>query len=89
MDGSSVTGGSMKAIPGVLSQLDTPSATNTPGGRDGFATWTDSSGNLWLFGGGGFDANGNSGYLNDLWEFTPATMEWTWARRSRKGSAQI
>jgi N-acetylneuraminic acid mutarotase len=78
MDGSSTAGGSMKAIPSVLSQLDTPSATNTPGGRDGFATWTDQSGNLWLFGGGGFDANGNSGYLNDLWEFTPSTMEWAW-----------
>jgi N-acetylneuraminic acid mutarotase len=61
-----------------MAQLNTPSASNTPGGRDGSVTWTDASGNLWLFGGGGFDASGNSGYLNDLWEFTPTTMEWAW-----------
>jgi hypothetical protein len=48
--------------------------TNTPGVREGGAAWTDSSGNLWLFGGFGFELSGNatpdtiSGYLNDLWE---------------------
>jgi hypothetical protein len=26
----------------------------------------------------GYDANGNSGYLNDLWEFNPSTNEWAW-----------
>jgi hypothetical protein len=47
--------------------------TNTPGGRDGGATWTDASGNLWLFGGDGFELAGNQtpdnmhGFLNDLW----------------------
>jgi hypothetical protein len=47
--------------------------TNTPGGRDSGATWTDSSGNLWLFGGLGFELAGGtppdtlSGFLNDLW----------------------
>jgi len=48
--------------------------TNTPGARDSGATWTDSSGNLWLFGGLGFELSGGatpdtaSGFLNDLWE---------------------
>jgi hypothetical protein len=47
--------------------------TNTPGTRDGGATWTDAAGNLWLFGGEGFELSGNtspdtaSGFLNDLW----------------------
>ena len=58
---------------GVYGTLGTPAAGNIPGGRDGAATWTDSSGNLWLFGGFGFDANGTMGYLNDLWEFNPST----------------
>jgi hypothetical protein len=31
-----------------------------------------------LFGGGGFDADGNSGLLNDLWEFSPSALLWTW-----------
>jgi hypothetical protein len=48
--------------------------TNTPGGRDSAATWTDASGNFWLFGGQGYDLAGKStpdplGLLNDLWEY--------------------
>jgi N-acetylneuraminic acid mutarotase len=63
---------------GVYGTLGTPAATNVPGGRDGGVSWTDKSGNLWLFGGGGYDANGNDNTLNDLWEFNPSTSEWTW-----------
>ena len=50
-----------------------PGLGNVPGGRSAGATWTDSKGNLWLFGGNGFDAEADSGYLNDLWEFQPNT----------------
>lgn len=57
--------------------LGTPAPTNVPGGRDGSVSWTDLSGNLWLFGGGGYSATG-FGYLNDLWEFNPSLGEWTW-----------
>ncbi len=64
--------------PGVYGILDTPAAGNTPGGRYGAPGWTDSSGHLRLFGGNGFDASGNRGLLNDMWEFSPATNEWTW-----------
>ena len=64
--------------PGVYGTLGTPALGNTPGGRDGSSTWTDSSGNFWLFGGEGFDASGKFGVLNDLWEFNPSTNEWTW-----------
>ena len=63
---------------GVYGTLGTPSAGNIPGGRIGAANWTDSSGRLWLMGGYGYDANGEFGYLNDLWEFNPSTREWTW-----------
>jgi hypothetical protein len=49
------------------------SAGNTPGDRHGEATWTDSSGNLWLFGG----LNPNTGaFLNDVWRFSNG--QWTW-----------
>ena len=64
--------------PGAYGQLGTPTATNTPGGRSGALGWTDANGNLWLFGGAGFDAAGTDGNLNDLWEFNPSTREWTW-----------
>jgi len=63
---------------GVYGTLGDPSTANIPGGRDGATTWVDSSGHFWLFGGGGFDAQGNAGLLNDLWELDPSTLEWTW-----------
>jgi N-acetylneuraminic acid mutarotase len=64
--------------PGIYGQQGTPAVTNTPGGRSGALGWTDANGNLWLFGGAGFDAAGTNGNLNDLWEFSPSTREWTW-----------
>jgi hypothetical protein len=62
-------GGSTAGQPGVYGTLGTNAVGNTPGARDEVSSWTDSSGNLWLFGGYGFDANGNYGYLNDLWRY--------------------
>jgi len=64
--------------PGVYGTLGVPAAGNIPGGREGASSWTDSSGNLWLFGGTGDDADGNSNLLNDLWEFSPSTNQWGW-----------
>jgi N-acetylneuraminic acid mutarotase len=73
--GGSSTGGQA----GVYGTMGTPSAGNIPGGRYSPAVWTDRSGNVWLFGGGGaVDANGNSGYINDLWEYNPSTNLWAW-----------
>lgn len=64
--------------PGIYGQQGTAAATNTPGGRFGAVSWTDASGNFWLFGGGGFDASDTDGNLNDLWEFSPSSSQWTW-----------
>ena len=64
--------------PSVPGNLGAPAAGNVPGGREWANSWTDSKGNLWLFGGSGFDPNGNYCSLNDLWEFNPATNEWAW-----------
>jgi hypothetical protein len=58
--------------PGVYGTLGTPASGNAPGARYSAAAWTDSSGNLWLFGGYGDDAQGNGGYLNDLWQYSLA-----------------
>jgi N-acetylneuraminic acid mutarotase len=78
MGGGNTLPGNYAGLPGVYGTLETPSSSNIPGSRWLAATWTDSSGNLWLFGGNGYDSTGNSGYLNDLWEFTPSSQEWTW-----------
>jgi hypothetical protein len=49
-----------------------------PGGRWGGVTWTDASGNLWLFGGQGITANNGFGaqigLLNDIWEWEPGSL---------------
>ena len=55
-------------------------AYNIPGARCGAAAWTDASGALWLFGGYGYAAAGDSGHLNDLWRFNPNTWNWTWVK---------
>jgi hypothetical protein len=54
------------------------STSNVPGTRGEATLWCDLSGNLWLFGGVGKDAKGNSGYLNDLWKYTPTSSQWAW-----------
>jgi len=74
---NSVSSGS-NGQPGVYGTLGTAAAGNIPGGRDSAATWTDSDGNFWLFGGEGIDVNGNFGALNDLWEFSSSNNQWTW-----------
>jgi N-acetylneuraminic acid mutarotase len=51
-------------------------AGNIPGARIWSSTWTDHSGNLWLFGGTGYDSTGNRGELNDLWKFNGSAWAW-------------
>ena len=49
--------------------------SNDPGSRAfGIATWTDTLGNLWMFGGQG----PMSKFKNDLWKYNIATNLWTW-----------
>ncbi|HTW74183.1 MAG TPA: hypothetical protein VMD56_04600 [Steroidobacteraceae bacterium] len=62
--------------PGIYGTLGTPSAANVPGARRGAVAWRDSAGNVWLFGGFGYDSAGTAGQLNDLWRY--GAGEWTW-----------
>jgi N-acetylneuraminic acid mutarotase len=72
-------GGSSRAASfGVYGKTGIPASENAPGGRSQPVSWTDKSGDLWLFGGFAYDSTGVAGYLNDLWKFNPSTNEWTW-----------
>jgi hypothetical protein len=79
MGGSGIVGGgdfysgvgSVGTYAGVYGTLGTEASTNTPGSRAWAVGWSDSSGNLWLFGGEGFDSTETQGWLNDLWEYKP------------------
>lgn len=73
MGGSNTTSAVDNSVYGTVG---VPAPTNVPGVRLGASSWTDSSGNLWLF--GGCNISGCSyGGRNDLWEFNPTTNEWT------------
>jgi hypothetical protein len=61
---------------GVYGTLGVAAAENMPGARYGGVSWADRAGNLWLFGGWGYDSLRNAGWLNDLWKFDGTY--WTW-----------
>jgi len=79
-----VSGSSMPGAPGVYGTQGVAGASNVPGARVYASFSTDSSGNLWLFG-GGYEAIAD---LNDLWEFSPITGLWTWVSGSQGPSSQ-
>ncbi|HMG84947.1 MAG TPA: kelch repeat-containing protein [Terracidiphilus sp.] len=87
--GGSSTIDSTGGQPGIYGTLATASPTNAPGSRYSAVAWTDDGGNFWLSGGMGFDSTSYLGALNDLWEFSPLTNEWTWiaGSKSSKGGA--
>ncbi|HEV2272071.1 MAG TPA: kelch repeat-containing protein [Steroidobacteraceae bacterium] len=68
---------------GVYGTQGVAAAANVPGARNGSLFWTDAHGNFWLFGGVGYDSSGNFGELDDLWEHSPSTGEWTWVNGSK------
>jgi len=73
-----VSGNALVGEKGTYGTQGTAAPDNVPGARYTAVPHLDSNGKLWLFGGYGLDADGKSGWLNDLWKFDPATDEWTW-----------
>ena len=68
---------------------------NYPGARYAGLTWTDPSGNFWLFGG-----NRNNSYIsvgfyfvgdlfNDLWKYDLSTGIWTWMKGGNSGDHSV
>ena len=62
-----VAGDTMGDHAGVYGVQGIAAAANTPGGRSGGASWTDTSGNFWLFGGPSVPAGAGDTVLNDQW----------------------
>jgi hypothetical protein len=71
-----MSGANVGNQPGTYGTMGTPAPGNVPGARDCPLSWTDPSGNFWLFGGAGYDSSGTQGQLNDLWKYSSG--EWTW-----------
>lgn len=73
-------GSNVANVPGTYGSQGVAAAGNTPGARWGSVVWADSAGNVWLFGGNGFDSapatSFEFGGLNDLWRYSGG--QWTW-----------
>ncbi len=68
-----IGGTNLKDQNGIYGTQSVSSASNIPGARRMSISWTDKTGNFWLFGGNGYDKLGNLGLLNDLWQITFST----------------
>jgi N-acetylneuraminic acid mutarotase len=75
-----VNGAKVINQPGTYGTPVTAAPSNVPGAREQSISWTDASGNFWLFGGNGIDSTGSYGFLNDLWEYSGG--QWTWVSGS-------
>jgi N-acetylneuraminic acid mutarotase len=82
-----VSGSNVQDGIGLYGTLGTAAPANTPGARNGGGSWIDAAGNLWLFGGAGYDGVGTLGNMNDLWEFSPSTGQWSWMNGSSTANA--
>jgi len=82
-----VSGSNVGNAPGIYGTVGIAAASNVPGGREVAASWIDSSGNLWLSGGRGYDSTGTNNYLNDLWKYNPTSNQWTWLAGSNTANA--
>ena len=58
-----------------------------PGARSDAISWKTADGRFWLFGGFGYDSEGNQGNLNDLWVYDPQSQRWTWMDGSKTAGA--
>jgi N-acetylneuraminic acid mutarotase len=73
-----ISGSEQTGASGVYGTIGVPATSNVPGARGGGTVWTDTAGNVWLFGGFGYDHLGAEGFINDLWTYNPTTQQWTW-----------
>ncbi|HEY2532524.1 MAG TPA: kelch repeat-containing protein [Xanthobacteraceae bacterium] len=82
-----VAGSNVNSSAGIYGTQGVASISNVPGARLAAISWTDTSGNLWLFGGNGYDSTATNGNLNDLWEFNPTAGTWDWVSGSNSVNA--
>jgi len=80
-----VNGADTVLAAGIYGTQGVPAAGNVPGARYSSASWRDSSGRVWLFGGFGLDSTGDRQYLNDLWLYDPDNNTWAWMSGSDLG----
>ncbi len=73
-----ISGNNIVGNSGVYGTKGVAHKDNQPGARYGMVNFSDSTGNIYIFGGLGYDSVGVSGILNDLWKYSPKDNLWTW-----------
>jgi N-acetylneuraminic acid mutarotase len=71
---------------GIYGTQGVYNSANLPGARFDALTWFDANGDLWLFGGNGFDTGNFNDYLNDVWRYNITTNQWKWVKGSNNVS---
>jgi hypothetical protein len=61
-----MSGSNSVSSQGIYTTLGGP---GLPGGRESGVLWMDTSLNVWVFGGDGYDSGDHFGLLNDLWMY--------------------
>lgn len=76
-------GSSTSNSAGSFGTLGIESDNATPGAKSYmYGNWSDSSGNIWLMGGHGYDSTNTLGGMNDLWKFNVNSGKWMWVAGS-------
>lgn len=73
-----VSGANTANQTGAYGSQGVASSSNRPGARNSAVAWSDASGHLWLMAGFGYNNTASIGYLDDMWQFDPNTLQWTW-----------
>jgi N-acetylneuraminic acid mutarotase len=84
-----VSGSKSTSHKGAYGAQGVANSTNVPGTRYGSVLWMDTKGNLWLYGGVGYDSKGKSGYLSDSWKFDVDSNEWMWVDGSNLANQHL
>ncbi|MEO8583222.1 MAG: kelch repeat-containing protein [Flavitalea sp.] len=83
-----ISGDKSANVNGIYGTQGIAAPGNKPGSRIGAASWTDTQGNLWLFGGRGNGEGFLPGPLNDLWKYNPSTRQWAWMGGDKNPNAR-
>lgn len=76
-----IKGADTTGDPGNYGIMGVPDTSNVPPNRGGTsASWVDSNGDLWLF--GGEEYLSGSPVYNDMWRYRISTNTWTWMKGS-------
>lgn len=75
--GNATVPGTYQGAPAIYGNKGAPAPGNIPSGRESSASWIDSAGNLWLFG-GYYATSSSTGWLNDFWKYDQSLGQWEW-----------